>query len=84
MAGKQRSAGGGMSSVTLGIVVLCGALAVGLVWSGMNALLAGSGTSDTSMLALGFGALLLAAIGIWLWRYLNGLLHASQHPRKEG
>ncbi len=74
MTGTERSRGGGRRlSVTLAVVVVLGAVSVGLAWSALNGFSQGTASTGATVLGL-FGVLLLAALGLWLWRYLTSLL----------
>jgi hypothetical protein len=82
MAGAEdKSHAGSISNVTLVVLVALGAVGIGLVWTALNRLLTTSALTGDVVLGLLAGALIVTAVGAWLWRSLNALVPDSPHNR---
>ena len=71
-------------TVLLIVPVALGGLGVGLIWSGLNELTATGSVTSLGLLGVVAGVLLLGAVCVYLWRYLNGLLSEAQQRANSG
>jgi O-antigen ligase len=67
-------------SLTLLLIILValGGLGVSLIWSGLNDLTATRALTTLGASGIVGGALMLGAVCVYLWRYLNELLSEAQ------